>query len=152
MALTGFAHVIGIDVGQSGVLAVTRMIGLILAVVAGIWLLKESDRIGELNAIGLTLLLFVVLGPVVQPWYLTWGLILLAPVAEGRIRTVLITLSVISPFIGLPGGRTLVLQIVHADPIELAIALVALLLFVVAPLGRWTSIGNLEDQELINAS
>jgi hypothetical protein len=46
----------------------------------------------------------------------------------------------------------LVLQIVHADPIELAIALVALLLFVVAPLGRWTSIGNLEDQELINAS
>ena len=75
--------------------------------VSAIWLLKESDRIGQLTALGLTLLAFVILGPVVQPWYLTWGLILLAPVAEGRIRTLVIALSVVSPFIGLPGGREL---------------------------------------------
>jgi hypothetical protein len=146
MALTGLAHVVGIGVGQGGILAVTRLLGLLVSVVVGIWLLKESDRIGELNAIGLTLLLFVVLGPVVQPWYLTWGLILLAPVAEGRIRTTLIALSVISPFVGLPGGRTLVAELVHADPIVIAITLVALLLFVIAPLGRWTAIGRQQEQ------
>jgi hypothetical protein len=56
-----------------------------------------------------------------------------------------ITLSVISPFIGLPGGRTLLVELVHADPLVLAISLVALLLFVVAPLGRWTALGRLEE-------
>ena len=145
MALTGLAHVVGIAVGQGGILSITRMIGLLVSVCIGIWLLKESDRIGELNAIGLTLLLFVVLGPVVQPWYLTWGLILLAPVAEGRVRTTLIALSVISPFVGLPGGHELLVQLVHASPIDIAITLIALLLFVVAPLGRWTAIGHEHD-------
>jgi alpha-1,6-mannosyltransferase len=142
MALTGLGHVVGIGVAQASVLSVTRMIGLGLSIVVGIWLLKESDRIGELNAIGLTLLLFVVLGPVVQPWYLTWGLVLLAPVAEGRIRTTLIVLSVVSPFVGLPGGRELLTQLVHIDPISLALTLAALLIFVVAPLGKWTAIGQ----------
>ena len=132
----------GLGVSQAGVISVTRLLGLALAGVIGIWLLKESDRIGELKALGLTLLAFVVLSPVVQPWYLTWGLILLAPVAEGRLRTLIIGLSVVSPFIGLPGGRELVNQLLHADPIMLAVTLLSLLAFVVAPLGRWTAIGN----------
>ena len=135
-------HMMGLGVSQAGVISVTRLLGLALAGVIGIWLLKESDRIGELKALGLTLLAFVVLSPVVQPWYLTWGLILLAPVAEGRLRTLIIGLSVVSPFIGLPGGRELVNQLLHADPIMLAVTLLSLLAFVVAPLGRWTAIGN----------
>jgi hypothetical protein len=145
MAITGLAHVMGIGISQASVLSVTRGIGLLVAVGIGVWLLKESDRLGPLNSLGLTLLIFVILGPVVQPWYLTWGLILLAPVAEGRVRMWVITLSVISPFIGLPGGRTLLVELVHADPLVLAISLVALLLFVVAPLGRWTALGRLEE-------
>ena len=63
-----------------------------------------SDRIGGLRALGLSLLLFVLLGPVVQPWYLTWGIVLLAPVVTGRLAHAVIVLSVVSPFIGLPGG------------------------------------------------
>ena len=92
MAFTGFVHALGWMVDQASILSVTRSIGLLVAVGAGIWLLKESDRIGQLTALGLTLLLFVILGPVVQPWYLTWGLVLLAPVAEGRVRTAFIVL------------------------------------------------------------
>ena len=152
MALTGLAHVVGFNVAQGGVLSVTRLIGLVIAVGLGIWLLKESDRIGELNAIGLTLMFFVILGPVVQPWYLTWGLVLLAPVAEGKIRTTLIALSVISPFVGLPGAHTLVVELVHADPIVIAITLLALLCFVIAPLGRWTAIGREIDTALLPAT
>ena len=154
MALTGLSHLVGWGVSEASMLSVTRLIGLVIAIGIGVWLLKESDRIGQLRAIGLTLLLFVILGPVVQPWYLSWGLILLAPVAQGRTRTTLIVLTVISPFIGLPGGSTLVSELLHADPLVIAITLVALLLFVVAPLGRWTSIGRPEPSQatLLSAS
>jgi alpha-1,6-mannosyltransferase len=53
---------------------------------AGVWLLWRSERIGSLQALGVTLLLVVGLGPVVQPWYLSWGLVLLAPVATGQAQ------------------------------------------------------------------
>jgi hypothetical protein len=145
MAISGFAHVVGLGVTQATVISATRLLGLGLAVVIGIWLLKESDRIGQLKALGLTLLIFVVLSPVVQPWYLTWGLILLAPIAEGRIRTAIIACSAISPFIGMPGGRELITQLLHADPIMLAVTLICLLAFVIAPLGQWTALGKLDE-------
>ena len=58
MASTGIAHGVGWMVDQASILSVTRSIGLLLAIAAGVWLLKESDRIGQLTALGLTLLLF----------------------------------------------------------------------------------------------
>jgi alpha-1,6-mannosyltransferase len=103
-----------------------------------VYLLKNSDRIGALKALAITLLLFVALGPVVQPWYLVWGLLLLAPVAIGRWRTLIIAVSVLSPFIGLPGGRTLLDQLIHSDPLSVALALVVLLGVLLVPLGRWS--------------
>lgn len=146
MGITELLHALGIGVSMTSVLSVTRLLGLLTAVVLGVWLLKESDRIGQLTALGLSLLLFVVLGPVVQPWYLTWGLVLLAAVAEGRIRSALIVLTVSAPFLGLPGGRTMLIELLHADPLVLAISLVALLVFVVAPLGRWTQLSRSEQR------
>jgi len=106
---------------------------------ATVYLLKISDRIGGLKALAISLLLFVVLGPVVQPWYLTWGLLLLAPVAFGRWRTLIIAVSVLSPFIGLPGGRTLLDQLIHSDPLSVALAFVVLLGVLLVPLGRWST-------------
>ena len=69
----------GIGVGLGGVLTLTRAIGLVAAAVVALYCLRHRDRIGVLGALGLTMLAFVLLGPVVQPWYLTWGIILLAP-------------------------------------------------------------------------
>ena len=83
----------------------------------GVWLLLNSDRIGTLKALGVTLLVFVILGPVVQPWYLSWGLILLAPVALGRLRSLIIGLSMVTAFIELPGGTQLVNSLIHGDPL-----------------------------------
>ena len=80
------------------------------------WLLLNSDRIGTLKALGITLLIFVLLGPVVQPWYLSWGLILLAPVALGQLRSLVIGLSMVTAFIELPGGTQLVTTLFHGDP------------------------------------
>ena len=51
----------------------------------------------------------------------------------------LIALSVASPFIGLPGGRTLLDELIHANPLAVAAALLALLAVLLAPLGRWST-------------
>ncbi len=74
LAFTGMAHLVHVAVGVGGVLSVTRLLGLLAAGVAGVWLLFNSDRIGTLKALGITLLLFVVartggaaLVPVVGP-------------------------------------------------------------------------------------
>ncbi len=139
MGLTSVAHLVGLGVSQGGVLSVTRLLGLAGAAGASAYLLWHSDRIGGVQAIGLSLLLFVLLGPVVQPWYLTWGIIMLAAVAEGRLRSVLIVLSVGSLFIGLPGGRTLLDQLIHANPLAVAAVLMALLGVLVVPIGRWST-------------
>ena len=139
MGITGLLHLVGLGVSQGGVLSVTRVLGLAGAAAASAYLLWNSDRIGGLRALGLSLLLFVVLGPVVQPWYLTWGVVLLAPVAIGRTRSVLIALSVAAPFIGLPGGRALLDQLIHANLLAVAAALLVLLGVLLAPIGRWST-------------
>ena len=90
------------------------------------WLLFNSDRIGTLKALGITLLLLVVLGPVVQPWYLSWGLILLAPVALGRLRSLIIGLSMVTAFIELPGGPPGA-HLIHGDPLEIVLILLWIL-------------------------
>ncbi len=139
MGLSGFAHLVGLNVSLGGVLSVTRVLGLASAAVLAVYLLKESDRIGSLKALGLTLLLFVALGPVVQPWYLTWGLVLLAPVASTRLRNLIIVLSIISPFFQLTGGRVLLNELIHANPLAVAAAWLALLGALLIPLGRWST-------------
>ncbi len=132
--LTDIAHLVGVGVPLHGMLSVTRVIGLGVAFGVGLWLLLRSDRIGTVRAMGLTLLLVVALGPVVQPWYLSWGLVLLAPVATGRVRTLIIVSSIASAFIGLPAGRQLASDLFSADPLTVALALLGCLAVLTVPL------------------
>jgi alpha-1,6-mannosyltransferase len=149
MLLSTIAHAVGLTgVSSTAVLSVTRVIGLLGAGAAAVYLLINSERIGALRALGLSLLLFVVLGPVVQPWYLTWGILLLAPIAGRYLRSLIIALSVASPFIGLPGGRTLLDQLIHANPLSVALALVVLLGVLLAPLGHWSTAWRWSAEEL----
>ena len=134
IVLTDAAHLVGLGVSLHTMLSVTRALGLCGALGAGLWLLWRSERIGSLQALGLTLLLVVALGPVVQPWYLSWGLVLLAPVATGRLRSLIIGLSVASAFIGLPGGSRLFSLLLGADPLQIAVALLVCLGILTVPL------------------
>jgi len=142
MGLAGLVHLVGHHVASSTTIGLTRMIGLAATAVLVVWLLFNADRIGWLKALGYSLLALVVLGPVVQPWYLTWGLLLLAPIATGRLRAWVIGLSVISPFVGLPGGHALLLGIVDAPMIKTGVVLVMLWALLLAPLGKWTTYGR----------
>jgi alpha-1,6-mannosyltransferase len=137
LLFTGVAHLAHIGVGLGGVLSVTRFFGLLAAGVVGVWLLVNSDRIGTLKALGLTLLIFVALGPVVQPWYLSWGLILLAPVALGRLRSLIIGLSMVTAFIELPGATDLAKPLIHGDPLQIVLTLLWILVVLTIPVASW---------------
>ena len=56
---------------------------------------------GVVRCLGLTLLVLALLGPIVWAWYVTWGVIVLAPAAIGRLRTALIVISTFWAFAGL---------------------------------------------------
>jgi alpha-1,6-mannosyltransferase len=134
---SGIAHFAHVGVGFAGVLTATRFLGLVAAGAVGVWMLLNSDRVGTLKALGATLLFFVVLGPVLQPWYLSWGLILLAPVALGRLRSLIIGLSMVTAFIELPGATKLVSSLLTGDPLLIVLTLLGILVVMTVPLATW---------------
>lgn len=139
MGLAALGHAVGLGVSTDVMISVSRAVGLAAAAVWTVWLLFNADRVGWLKALGYSLLLFVLLGPVVQPWYLAWGVLLLAPIATGRLRVWVIVLSVVSPFIGLPGGRAELSSFASGPLLEAGAVLLVLWAVLFAPLGRWTN-------------
>jgi hypothetical protein len=85
---------------------------------------------------------------VVQPWYLTWGIIILAPVVTGRLLFLLLGLSTVTPFIGLTGGASLLTQLVHTDPVSMMLAVMVLWAVVIVPLGNWTTSWRIDTARL----
>ncbi len=139
MAVTNIAHAVGLSsVKLTSVLSVTRFLGVVVAAGATLWLLWRSGERGWVRSLGLALVLFVVLGPVVQPWYLAWGLVVLAASYQGREHFWLLLLSITGPFIGLPGGRQLLAGLVHSNPLLIALAVAILGGVLLVPMGRWT--------------
>jgi alpha-1,6-mannosyltransferase len=139
MAITNTLHALGLtSIGLAPVLSVTRFLGLAGAAVLTLWLLWNSGHRGWVRSLGVALLLFVVLGPVVQPWYLAWGLVVLAASYEGREHFWLLLLSITGPFIGLPGGRQLLAGLLHSNPLLIALAVAILGGVLLLPMGRWT--------------
>ena len=130
-------HAVGIGPSQQTTLTLARGTGLLVAAAVAVGLLWYSARIGYIKALSLSLLAFVVLGPVVQPWYLAWGLILLAPVASGRLRAMLLWLSIVASFIGMPGLRVLIDELGRASAGSVVICLIVLVAIPSMPLASW---------------
>jgi alpha-1,6-mannosyltransferase len=148
LAISGSAHVVGIGVSLAGVLTVTRALGLLGAAVIAIYCLRHRERLGLLGAVGITMMMFVLLGPVVQPWYLTWGIIILAPVVTGRLLFLVLGLSTVAPFIGLTGGASLLNQLIHTDPSSMVLAVMVLWAVAIMPLGGWTTSWRIDTSRL----
>ena len=86
---TSFFHllrVVGLPVAQSAVVTVTQAVCEVAAVAAMIWLAATLRRNEVVRSIGLVLILIVVGSPTVWPWYLLWGLVLLAATNAQRSR------------------------------------------------------------------
>jgi alpha-1,6-mannosyltransferase len=148
LIISGALHVLHIGVGLGGVLTVTRLLGLLAATAIAGYYLLHKEAVGLLTALGVTALAFVLLGPVVQPWYLTWGIILMAPVVVGRMRVLVLGLSIVAPFIGLTGGASLLKQLVATNPEAMVVAVIVLWGVVMVPLGRWTTSWRIDRTRL----
>jgi alpha-1,6-mannosyltransferase len=148
LLISGAAHVVGIGVGLGGVLTLTRAIGLLSAAAIALYCLRHRERLGLLAALGITMMAFVVLGPVVQPWYLTWGIILVAPIATGRMLYAAVALSTVTPFIGLTGGTELLNELMHTDAVAMMLAVLVLWAVAIVPLGKWTTSWRIDRSRL----
>ena len=148
LLISGSAHVVGIGVGLGGVLTLTRAIGLFSAAAIAVYCLRHRERLGVLGALGITMMAFVLLGPVVQPWYLTWGIILVAPIATGRMLYAVLGLSTVAPFIGLTGGTELLNELVHTDPAAMVLSVLVLWAVAIVPLGNWTTSWRIDRARL----
>jgi alpha-1,6-mannosyltransferase len=87
---------------------IARAAGVLGVVLAALVLMWRSDSLGGVWALGCVLVLFAVLGPTFYPWYLTWGLVLLAAAGPGRLRNALVAGSVLVNFTISPVGTALV--------------------------------------------
>ncbi|HVB90722.1 MAG TPA: polyprenol phosphomannose-dependent alpha 1,6 mannosyltransferase MptB [Acidimicrobiales bacterium] len=93
-------HVIQLPVSTVQAHAVLSIIGLICAAGFGLWLLVRSPVDGAIRCLGLSLLAVALLGPILWAWYVTWGVVVLAPAALGRLRRALIVIITVEVFVG----------------------------------------------------
>jgi len=110
-----------------------RLLGYLAALaVTAVLLLR--DRQSWPTALAWSLLLWAVLHPTTQPWYLTWGLVLLAASTAGARNRGLVAVCAVAMFVVLPIGPQLGLVLLdNNSSSRLAVAFVALAVLTFSP-------------------
>jgi alpha-1,6-mannosyltransferase len=130
--LTGVGVLVGNGLTDLGVVdtpaVVLRLVlagGFALGGALALGLLLRAHHLGPTRALGLTLVAVVALGPIVQPWYLLWGLVLLAAVGGERSLLPLGALSIALCLAIAPNGRSLIRPPLYGAPVVAAVAFAA---------------------------
>jgi alpha-1,6-mannosyltransferase len=98
---------IGDDQTTTEAIKVFRGVGGLAAIVICLVLLARMERYGLVGSLGLGFVAVVALGPVVHPWYLLWGFVLLAAgIPTLRVRNAVITVSAFLSVVLMPKGGT----------------------------------------------
>lgn len=128
MATGRLTEIVGWGDYTDGLITAARLVCLLLAGALTATLLLRPGRIDALRGAGACLLAVVALGPVVHPWYLLWGIVLLAAarLAE-RERLALAWGSVAFTVYGLVNGSTFVGPLAAAGTLAALTAAGALL-------------------------
>ncbi len=109
------------------IIETTRRIGLIAAVVLiAYWFLHH--RTFGMTALGWSLVALALLSPATQPWYLLWGLAVIACTPAGRTHSWLLALSAGLLLIALPSGPRLDHVLFAHHPVVVVLAAAVLLL------------------------
>jgi hypothetical protein len=82
---------------------VTQTVFGIAALAACAWLVVTVHRHEVVRSLGLALVLIVVGSPTVWPWYLMWGLVLLAATTAQRSKVLILVAALAMALVG-PGG------------------------------------------------
>ena len=133
------SHVLQVPVSTMDVRPVFSVLGLLIAVYVGYRLLLRSPDEGVVRCLGLTLLVLALLGPIVWSWYVTWGVVVLAPVALGRLRTALIVISTFWAFVGMTAVHGIYMRLLHTFVLTDLLLIAMLLATAIMPLGQFTA-------------
>jgi hypothetical protein len=151
--LVGFGTTsLGLTPDITPVLAVARLLGLLAAVVIiAVLVLRPAGR-SSVRAAGLALLVIVVLGPVVQPWYLLWSLPLLAAAGLGlrsvRAAVILTAFFTVHAMIESSTNADNVSNLMDVVTLVLAVAVVAIVVLA-SSRERALVLGDPEHEPLI---
>jgi alpha-1,6-mannosyltransferase len=99
-------HAVGIPGTMSATVTGTQLVCGLLAVAGTVWLVCNAHRLDVVRLLGLALLLIVVGSPTVWPWYLMWGLAILAATPAQRSRALAAVAGLAMLVVG-PGGAPL---------------------------------------------
>ncbi len=102
LLITKLAAAAGLGTHTAGAVSAARVLALAVAAAVGLALLWRTDRIGLPAALGWTLFAVAVLGPIVWPWYETWGLALVAVTAGTAARRAVLVISAVGCFATIP--------------------------------------------------
>jgi len=119
LAIAHLAHGVGAGASTHGLVEAARAGALLVAAVIVVVLVVRTDRYGLPRALGWSLLVVVFLGPIVWPWYETWGLVFLALAADAWSRRAVLVLSAVGCFATVPAH-------VHATTADVVVAVVGL--------------------------
>jgi hypothetical protein len=103
-----------------------RTAGAITTVVGVAYLLWRAPKIGTARACGFALALVVALGPIVLPWYVLWGLVILAAVGRRIERGFAIFASVVLSIVVQPSGSSMPDVVLMAAVVVLSLLAIAI--------------------------
>jgi len=113
LALAHLAHAAGYQGGPGAFVRGARAIGLAVAAAVTIRMLirppgpEQGQEQQPVRALGWSIFAFVMLGPVIWPWYYAWSFVFLAVVADGWTLRLMGVLSAIACFATMPTPRLL---------------------------------------------
>jgi hypothetical protein len=137
--LAGLLHLLGVTVATTSVIAVVQPIFEVAGIVLLGLLVAGGRRIDPVRAAGVALLVLALSSPTFWPWYLTWGLVLLAATTAQR-SSVLVAAAGLAMFLVTPGGS----PILQGRAYLLSGPLVVAGIVVLATGGRWRQVVDLD--------
>ena len=133
------SHIVQVPLSTMDFRPIFSVLGLLIAMYVGYRMLLRSPRDGVVCCLGITLLVLALLGPIVWAWYVTWGVVVLAPAAAGRLRTALIVISTFWAFAGVTSVHGVYMRLLHTSVLTDLLLLAALLALALMPLGQFAS-------------
>jgi alpha-1,6-mannosyltransferase len=158
--LTGLAHLVRLPIALNSTHDVMSVLGLTCAAGIGIWLLVRVTPETMVRNLGITLLVVALLGPILWAWYVTWGVLVLAPMVTGNLRRAILVITTFETFSGATSVRGVVEMLLHTDPLVDLMLLAGMCAVAIMPLAQFGRPGRqspvklapLSDQLLMGAT
>jgi alpha-1,6-mannosyltransferase len=130
-------HVLQVPVSTTHLHPVFEVLGLLVAAYVAFRLLRRAPQDGVVRCLGLALLVFALLSPIVWAWYVTWGVVVAAAAATPRMRNALIVISTFWAFVGMTSVHNIYMRLVHTFVVTDLLLLTLLLAVAIMPLGQF---------------